>query len=525
MTKARTCERHGVAWILSTVCPLCSPQTTNTPVDDFQRLLTEVRQHPCSPTTPPLDVLRKVVSAFMQYGRQYGPLERLFSIQGFMPHGHCYLWDPWLIWLHAISDTIIFGAYTAIPIMLVQIVRKRRDLPFHWMFLCFGAFIIACGWTHAMEIVNLWLPYYWLAGFIKVITAIASVSTAAILYKALPLAVSYPRPDKIQELNTNLSRRMREVTLQNKIFEYLQGCLSLEEAFDVIHHMSGELFLKRSGALCMINPSRDIAIVQRRWGEFEHAETFLLEDCRALRYGRLYSPDSGLKCKHVTSEGISYCLPLVAHGEAVGIVHLNCPDCDAYTDEEKAFLVIIGEQLALFLANLKMRETLRRQSTRDQLTELYNRRYMEETLAREISRATRVNSTIGVMMIDVDYFKKFNDEYGHEAGDSILKQVGKLMTDSFRASDVVCRYGGEEFLVMMPDASIEDSASKADKFREAIKRVTVVKNGTSIGPVTVSIGVAQFPSHGNTPEALVRAADNALYRAKKEGRDRVYLFE
>jgi len=455
----------------------------------------------------------------------HGPLERVFSIEGLMPHGHCYLWDPWLVWMHALSDAFIFGAYTVIPILLVQIVRARKDLPFHWMLFCFGIFIIACGGTHLMEIVNLWYPYYWLAGMIKIITALASVSTAAVLYKIVPLAISYPRPDKLQALNSQLERKMYEITLSNKIGEHLQACLSSEEAFDVISHMAGEIFLGRPGALCIINSSRDIAAVQRRWEGVQHDDTFLLEDCRALRHGRPYSPDSGLVCKHITNKGASLCLPLVAHGEAVGIIYLDCTQQGVYSEIERAFLILLAEQMALFLANLKMREILRRQSTRDQLTDLYNRRYMEESLAREISRATRNNSVIATLMLDIDHFKKFNDENGHDAGDVILRQVSKLMSENFRASDVVCRYGGEEFVVLMPDATLEAAARKADRFREEVKKLSVVRNGVTLGPLSVSVGIAIFPEHARTSEALIRSADNALYRAKRDGRDRVCVFE
>src|SRR5579871_1315452 len=111
------------------------------------------------------------------------------SGNGFMPHGHCYLWNPRLIWLHVVSDALIALSYISIPFTLFHFVRRRTDMPFHWMFLCFGAFIVACGATHAMEIWTLWTPAYWIAGAVKAITAAASVPTAVLLVRLVPRAL------------------------------------------------------------------------------------------------------------------------------------------------------------------------------------------------------------------------------------------------------------------------------------------------------------------------------------------------
>src|SRR5882762_7298238 len=121
-------------------------------------------------------------------------LKNLFSPSGFMPHGYCYLWQPNLILLHAVSDLLIALAYLSIPVTLVYFIRKRRDLPFNWMFVCFGVFILACGATHVMEVWTLWHANYWISGAIKAITALASVPTAILLVKLVPHAVALPSP-------------------------------------------------------------------------------------------------------------------------------------------------------------------------------------------------------------------------------------------------------------------------------------------------------------------------------------------
>lgn len=173
------------------------------------------------------------------------------------------------------------------------------------------------------------------------------------------------------------------------------------------------------------------------------------------------------------------------------------------------------------LGEFENERNTRVQSVRDPLTGLYNRRYMEESLDRELRRAKRKNVVLGLMMLDVDHFKHFNDTFGHEAGDSVLRSLGTLLRTQFRGEDIVCRYGGEEFVVILPEASLELTQQRAEQLREAVKKDLVQFRGQSLGAVSLSIGVSSFPPNGITGEALVGAADAALYRAKEEGRDRV----
>ncbi|MCG3115016.1 MAG: GGDEF domain-containing protein [Candidatus Manganitrophus sp. SA1] len=180
--------------------------------------------------------------------------------------------------------------------------------------------------------------------------------------------------------------------------------------------------------------------------------------------------------------------------------------------------VTVTEQVALALSNIR---PLRNQAIRDPLTGLFNRRYLEETLEQEISRAERNRQPIGVVMIDIDHFKKYNDTYGHEAGDAVLSELGRFLERNLRGGDTPCRYGGEEFTVLLPGASIENVRLKAERLREEIKQLNVQHRGRSVGAITLSLGLACFPDHGSTGEALLRAADQALYQAKAAGRDRV----
>jgi diguanylate cyclase (GGDEF)-like protein len=170
-----------------------------------------------------------------------------------------------------------------------------------------------------------------------------------------------------------------------------------------------------------------------------------------------------------------------------------------------------------------LREALRAQSTKDPLTGLYNRRYLQEMLDREIRRAIRSEQHLGVLMLDLDHFKKFNDTYGHEAGDAVLRETASFLVRSIRVEDFVCRYGGEEFVVVLPTADLRAAEARAERIRSKLRDLVVMHDGRSLGVITVSVGVAALPDHGMSEKELLQAADAALYRAKRGGRDRVVV--
>jgi diguanylate cyclase (GGDEF)-like protein/PAS domain S-box-containing protein len=174
-------------------------------------------------------------------------------------------------------------------------------------------------------------------------------------------------------------------------------------------------------------------------------------------------------------------------------------------------------------ALLKSQALLREQSVRDHLTGLFNRRYMEETLERELLRASRKHLSLGIIMLDVDEFKHINDTYGHAAGDVILCELGNLLLKHVRGEDIPCRYGGDEFILILPDATREVTRERAELICELAKQFHLQFEGQSLAAVTLSLGVAVFPEHGATSTGILRAVDAALYRAKHEGRSRVIV--
>jgi diguanylate cyclase (GGDEF)-like protein len=221
----------------------------------------------------------------------------------------------------------------------------------------------------------------------------------------------------------------------------------------------------------------------------------------------------------------------MAHGETLGILSpVTEPNGSegpqtSISEFNARLAVSVAEQAARSFANLKLREKLRYQSVRDPLTGLFNRRYLDESLERELPNAIRKNRSLGVIMLDVDRFKKFNDMFGHDAGDAVLRELGDFLAKFTRRGDLACRYGGEEFTLILPESSLEDTRRRAEELRISFQQLSIKHRDIVLGKVTLSLGVAALPDHGTTAADLLAAADGALLRAKVEGRDRVLIAE
>ncbi|MFZ5449203.1 MAG: PAS domain S-box protein [Thermodesulfobacteriota bacterium] len=333
----------------------------------------------------------------------------------------------------------------------------------------------------------------------------------------------------LQLLVSQSEERNRHMTLLHEMSDVLQACQTSEEAYSTTAHFASRFFSGYGGGLYMLNNSKNLFERVAVWGTSTPLEpVFVPDECWALRLGREHlvdDPTSGLLCRHVPQPlSAGYlCMPMMAQGEAIGILHLQKNSDGGGNNLEATALLAatVGEGVALALANLKLRETLRSQAIRDDLTGLFNRRYMEETLERELHRVTRQGIPLGLAMLDLDRFKQYNDTFGHHAGDELLRALGRLIKSQIREDDIACRYGGEEFLIIMPGASLEVTLDRTEQLRRCVKQLHELRPGQFLHPITISIGLAVFPDHGSTGSALIQAADAALYRAKKEGRDRV----
>ena len=328
-----------------------------------------------------------------------------------------------------------------------------------------------------------------------------------------------------------LRQQTREMALLHEMSELLQAASTIEEYNKIISHAMQQLFSAKSGALYVLRSSRDLVEASITWGRFEPAETvFRPDDCWALKLSKLHfvtTRDDDVGCSHITAKDVQgyVCVPLNSHGETLGFIHLRATT-EAARDFLEAKLPLIhtvSEYLGLALGNFRLQQTLRHQSVRDGLTGLFNRRYLEESISREVARVAREGTQLGIIMFDLDHFKRVNDTYGHDTGDAVLRQLGSLLLEHVRDEDIACRYGGEEFTIILPGASLETSRERAEQLRQLVCAMTVQWSGQIIGNLSVSLGVSCYPMHGTSWQQALKAADNALYSAKHAGRKRVVV--
>lgn len=363
---------------------------------------------------------------------------------------------------------------------------------------------------------------------------------SGLLWTSIPvttLAVSlnrtYQREKLVQKLslaNSNLSEANAEIIGLNYMSDLLQACLTVEEACTVVPPLIQSFFPQISGGIFALSDSKNLVESVVTWGEpFSSELVFDPDRCLALRCGQPYfvaDCNTGLHCGHLHSETMpaEYIdIPMAAQGEILGVLHLSSSVPGRLTEGKQRLANIVARQIAVAFANLKLRESLKNQSIRDPLTGLFNRRYMEESLEREVRRAERNRQSIGIIMLDVDHFKRFNDTFGHQAGDVLLRELAEFLQACIRVSDIACRYGGEEFTLILPEAPLSVTQERAEKLRQGAKALKVEHRQQFLGQISLSLGVAIFPEHGVNGSSLLQAADAALYQAKKEGRDRTIV--
>lgn len=339
----------------------------------------------------------------------------------------------------------------------------------------------------------------------------------------------------LQEMVEQMEHIQREMRQINNLTDYLQSCREMDEIYKLVNSYLPTMLPDIDGILGVYNNSRNIIETVAQWGgdtaavkEGVDGKYFMPEDCWALRRGAVHYVQSGSNNPHCTHTGAEHasaalCFPMVAHGETIGIMHLRGVADYQINSRTQQLIRTISEHISMAIANIRLEQTLRMQSLRDPLTQLYNRRYMEASLEREIFRAKRRNDPVSIIMIDIDHFKRLNDAYGHETGDYVLTQFALLMQNLSRGEDIACRYGGEEFVLIMPCATTDVAEKRAEKLRVSMSEMVLNHNGRKLEPVTLSLGVLTFPDHCDDTVRLIKGADEALYRAKNRGRDRVEI--
>lgn len=342
---------------------------------------------------------------------------------------------------------------------------------------------------------------------------------------------------KASEVLEDERARQREASLLAQMDEWLQSCQSLKELFDIVTTFMCKVLPGTRGQLFIYSNSRDVLEVACAWNCGSDQDNVAPDSCWALRRGRSYTYDPDelcFVCDHVKDAhskekkaGIYLCVPIVAHGDTVGLLHLE------FVDESRnpgvidapAFITRCGEHISMAIANVKLRDELQDQSTRDSLTGLYNRRYFMNALSRELAQTASRQGNFALLSVDADKFKNFNDEHGHDAGDVVLEAIAEKMLALDADGAVVCRVGGEEFSILLPATDRTRASEIAEELRASIAEMRVKYVGGPLPKVTISAGIAIYPTHGTQAKELIKAADTALYAAKKDGRDKWKIAE
>ena len=352
--------------------------------------------------------------------------------------------------------------------------------------------------------------------------------------------------DRVQERTRSLSQaikalktRAHELTILNKMSDMLNECRQESDTHAVLQKVCESLFPNDSGFIAIVQKSVLLPEIIVHWNLLQDNISADLSDCQCFETSqkrRITSPDITDICcpfkKHDSSNAI--CIPLLAQNKTIGILHLQFKGETETPEEDELqrlfqtredIAVRMAEQYALSVANLRLQEKLLMESIIDPLTKLFNRRYLEQSLERESNRCKRRNKNLGVIMLDIDHFKSFNDLYGHKIGDDVLRNLGSFLKQMVRKEDIACRYGGEEFMLIMPETTLKTTTERAKQVCQNIQNSLKVEYKDQILKITASLGVAALEEHGPDIARMIASADDALYQAKKNGRNQVCVSE
>ncbi|CZO38208.1 Probable diguanylate cyclase YcdT [Legionella pneumophila] len=336
--------------------------------------------------------------------------------------------------------------------------------------------------------------------------------------------------EKLANGMKELQEKNEQITLLVEMSDIMLACGSQEELSDVMVKYSQRLLQFSSGYLFIMHPSKNYLEKAASWGNPQpHDLTFTPEQCWAIRLGRIHYAGSSrieLMCSHTMfaeqPELSLLCVPLMAQNDIYGLLYLEVGL--KFDENQQLLITAFAELTALALANVRLRENLRYQSIRDPLTGLYNRRYLEDFLFKQLHQAERTKASFAILMLDLDHFKKINDTFGHDAGDLVLKELGQILNSDIRLGDIASRYGGEEFVLLLYDIDAQAAKMKAENLRSAISNLQVKYGAQPVGQITASIGISVYPDDAKSPAEVIEAADKALYQAKNKGRNKVILF-
>jgi len=471
----------------------------------------------------------------------------------FMPHGHCYLWTPGLLWTYVFSDSLIAASYFTIPVALLSFVRKRADLRFNWIFVLFSLFIFLCGATHLISILTIWEPAYYLDAFVHSLTGIASGITAIMLWRLIPAALAVP---STQQLETTVHQLEHEVEQR----------VSAEAALAKLNAELEQLVIDRTEELSKTNASLLKEIEQRKlteqalFNEKQRAlvtlesigDAVITTDTRSevtfmnpvaeKMTGWTKNDAIGrpiLEVFRILNESTRKLAPnpvdiVFTHGEICGLANhtiLISKSGTEYAIEDSAAPIkdsdntILGVVLVFHDVSdaRQMAQKMTYLAEHDFLTDLPNRLLLTDRITQALNAANRRKTKAALLFFDIDHFKKINDTLGHEVGDQLLKILSKNLQACLRDTDTISRQGGDEFIILLSE--IADDYAPAEVAEKLLAATALIHEiGTHELHVSASIGISVYPNDGETTDALTKNADAAMYHAKKLGRNNYQFF-
>ena len=531
-------------------------------------------------------------------------MQSLIDIKDLIPHGYCLSWSPVLLWMHVVSDAIITLSYYFIPLSLIYFIRKREDLPYPWLIAMFALFIVACGTTHLLSAITIWIPLYWADGYLKVFTALISIATAFATVWVIPLVLKLPSPAQLQASNDQLNATLNaipdllfEVDSEGRYYSYHQPfseplvvqhesfigkklidilptnaaktCLSaLQDAKNnggwsrgrqfKLERPEGERWFELSVSVKQMNGNKEPhfvvlsrEITQRKVAEteqriasiaFESKESMVITDSNLiiLRVNQAFVQMSGYAREELIGQKISLIKSGRHDGEFYkamwgtinttgswqgeiwdrrknGEIYPKWLTITAVINEDGKATHYVGSSIDITERKAD-EDYIQQLAFYDHLTQLPNRRLLQERLEHAIKISIRNNRKMAILMLDLDKFKAVNDTFGHDAGDELLLQVADRIKIHLREQDTVARLGGDEFIVLLEEIQTNDDASIV-----ALALINTLNepfnltqsNGIQIG---TSIGISIFPDDSIDVAILMNQADKALYKAKNNGR-------
>ncbi|BDY03024.1 diguanylate cyclase [Ferrimonas sp. YFM] len=371
--------------------------------------------------------------------------------------------------------------------------------------------------TGILMSLRFWVLLTWMLGLFVVLA----------FWRWLRFTLENGRRDAAASQEIQVVARTRDLAMLQRLGSLMSACTTVRAACKVMEPIAEQLLPGARGSIALIRSSRGLEMVTNWGGNWPGPSEFGSEECWALLKGNTHlSCDEGVEihCEHQTQPGSQLCIPLLAQGEALGVLSLM------FTDEVqmlagRAVAESMAEQVGLALANIRLRDNLKEQAIRDPLSGLFNRRHMLEFLEAQLALSERRQEPLSMLMMDIDHFKKFNDTFGHDSGDFVIQRVAKELTELVRKSDLVCRYGGEELVVICPDTDASGALDLANKLISSVAALELSHNGQALGRVTLSAGVSCTEGNPVSLELLMKMADEALYSAKQKGRNRVEVAE